>query len=76
MTSGAEYPTRPICRATGWHRRSIDHEVTPAADGGRLGRFLDDVYNHKRIHSAPVSLTPAEFEPQRLKGQSAIVMAT
>lgn len=45
-------------------------EYEDLADARRqLGRFLDDVYNTKRIHSALGYLTPAEFQQQWMNTQ-------
>jgi len=36
----------------------------------QVGRFLDEVYMHKRIHSSPGYLTPCEFEQHWLSQQA------
>ena len=52
-------------------------EYEDFADARRnLGRFLDDVYNTKRIHSALGYLTPAEFQQQwpDMRGSEVVVV--
>jgi putative transposase len=47
-----------------------EYEDLPDAQR-QLGRFLDQVYNTKRIHSALGYLTPSEFEQQWVDGRCA-----
>jgi len=46
-------------------------EYTDFADAcSQIGRFLEEVYMHKRIHSSLGYLTPVEFESQWQKEQA------
>lgn len=45
-------------------------EYQEYADARRhIGRFLEDVYMRKRIHSSLGYLTPVEFEEQRVRSR-------
>lgn len=47
----------------------LSHYLSYADVYSQLGHFLDEVYMHKRIHSALGDLTPVEFEAQWLSQQ-------
>jgi hypothetical protein len=44
--------------------RSLLGRGAPRLTYSHTGRFLEDVYMHKRIHSSSGYLTPVEFEVQ------------
>ena len=68
MKLAKTYPIRLVCRLLGVP------EYHDFADAQRqLTRFLDDVYNAKRIHSALGYLTPREFEEQWRKRRGGVL---
>jgi putative transposase len=58
----AERRMRPMKEAEGRLHAYADFHAASQP----MGRFLDEVYQHKRLHSALGDLTPAEFETQWL----------
>jgi putative transposase len=40
----------------------LNHYETLNEAEGQIGRFIDDVYNHKRLHSSLGYLPPSEYE--------------
>ena len=57
-------------RASALYRSTAGLYADYADARRQLGRFLDDVYNCKRIHSSLGYLTPAEYEQQWRAGQA------
>ncbi len=40
----------------------LNHYETLSEAEAQIGRFIDDVYNHKRLHSSLGYLPPSEYE--------------